>query len=410
MTLPPAIQMTVALIHATRNKTHGGREANQEHSNLGSEEKSLDSFDGINDPWISDLHSKKTLIELCETNVHDWGKSMIKIQLMPGWRLPWLEVDVYEFKPSNPVLLRQFQHFKDAKTGQNIRVEKASPPLGLQSIDSTEDETKYDTHVKQIATHFMPTFVGQYYVGSRIGMSAHARDVVVGHLANNMEEKLLTEVYYLIITTYIVAHILTIPDEHKVDILSKLSNYRPDDYGDKTSPRLANRQIKHFYARLQREMVKMLLGRLQNMLEGSKGYDKWTDAFIIVLGLAIAVEGIQKNVNSILDGRVGQGDFERSFAEESANEAVRRIDGCFDIIIELFQKKYARSCNPIKDCKNDWSAKITQPGMITCLQKLSSLIQDKRNFLEERTRVAVSMHNWRQYTSRITARFLLSFL
>ncbi|KAF2752686.1 hypothetical protein EJ05DRAFT_505807 [Pseudovirgaria hyperparasitica] len=74
--------------------------------------------------WISDLHRKKTLIELCETNVHDWGKSMIKIQLTPGWGLPWLEVDVYEFKPRNPELLRQFQYFKDAKTGQNIRVEE----------------------------------------------------------------------------------------------------------------------------------------------------------------------------------------------------------------------------------------------------------------------------------------------
>ncbi|KAF2752515.1 hypothetical protein EJ05DRAFT_490835 [Pseudovirgaria hyperparasitica] len=117
--------------------------------------------------WISDLHSKKTLIELCEANVHDWGKSMIKIQLTPGWGLPWLEVDVYEFKPSNPELLRQFQHLKDAKTGQNMRVGKASPPLGLQNIDYIEDETKYDTHVKQIAAHFMPIFVGRYYAGEK---------------------------------------------------------------------------------------------------------------------------------------------------------------------------------------------------------------------------------------------------
>ncbi|KAF2752443.1 hypothetical protein EJ05DRAFT_345993 [Pseudovirgaria hyperparasitica] len=336
---------------------------------------------------------------------------MIKIQLTPGWGLPWLEVDVYEFKPSNPELLRQFQHLKDAKTGQNMRVEKASPPLGLQNIDYIEDVTKYDTHVKQIATHFMPIFVGRYYAGEKEEFAKQMFECLVNiDPAQGTEQKLLTEVYYLIMTTYIVSHTLTIPEEHKVEILSKLSNYGPDDYGDKTSPRLANRQIKHFYARLQREMMKMLLGRLQNMLEGSRGYDEWTDAFIIVLGLAIATEGILKNVNSILDSRVGQGDCEMSFAEESANEAVRRIDGCFDIIIELFQKKYARSCNPIKDCKNDWSAKITQPGMITCLQKLSSLIQDKRNFLEERTRVAVSMHNWRQYTSRITARFLLSFL
>ncbi|KAF2752532.1 hypothetical protein EJ05DRAFT_296675 [Pseudovirgaria hyperparasitica] len=55
MTLPPAIRMIVALINATRNKTHGGREANQEHSNFGSEEKSLDSFDGINDRPMSGM-------------------------------------------------------------------------------------------------------------------------------------------------------------------------------------------------------------------------------------------------------------------------------------------------------------------------------------------------------------------
>ncbi|KAF2759283.1 hypothetical protein EJ05DRAFT_537583 [Pseudovirgaria hyperparasitica] len=362
--------------------------------------------------WISDLHSEETLIKMCETNVRDWGKSEIKIQLTPGYGLPWLEVDVYEFKPSNPELLRQFQHFKDAKTGQNIRVEKASPPLGLQSMHYTKDETKYDTHVKQIATHFMTNFVGRYYAGEKEDFAKRMFECLVNidPAQGTEQEKLLTEVYYLIITTYIVAHTLTIPDEHKVDSLSKLSNYKPDDYGDKTSPRLANRQIKHFYARLQGRKMEMLLKHLQNMLGGSKGCDKWTDAFIIVLGLAIAAEVIQKNVNSILDSRVGQGDLERSFAEEGANEAVRRIDGYFDIIIELFQKKYARNCNPIKDCKIDWSAKITQPGMITCLQNLSSLIQEKRNFLEERARVAVSMHNWRQYTGRITARFLLSFV
>ena len=71
--------------------------------------------------------------------------------LASGYGLP-LHWVLYEFKPSTAELLHQYQYLRDTKTGQSVRFEKWSPPLGITKLEPS-DGWKFERYLDELMSH-----------------------------------------------------------------------------------------------------------------------------------------------------------------------------------------------------------------------------------------------------------------
>lgn len=90
-----------------------------------------------------------------------WTNIRIKLKLIPGRGLPAMICEAYEFIPQTHESARQFQYFKDHKTGLSQRREKPSPPLGMMQIEQ-EDIKRYSKYLDDIVEHHFRAFAQMY--------------------------------------------------------------------------------------------------------------------------------------------------------------------------------------------------------------------------------------------------------
>lgn len=208
-----------------------------------------------------------------------------------------------------------------------------------------------------------------------------------------------------------MSHTLTIAEETKHASLQKLRSYPgPTSYVRKfTSPRMANRQLKYFFAKLQRNIFSTVLNRLQQIFKSSKGCDKWLAAFVAVLGLCMVAEEQQKTVHQVMetrsrtdagvDGQGGGGGRVLSDAQqeahrarsewigqvyrEKAEEACREIDARAAFVNELFRWKYNRKVNPLRDAETvDWRGELgfEGEGSVGFVRRVGQLVKENSEF------------------------------
>lgn len=90
-----------------------------------------------------------------------WTNIRIKLKLIPGRGLPAMICEAYEFIPQTHESARQFQYFKDHRTGLSQRREKPSPPLGMMQIEQ-EDIKRYSKYLDDIVEHHFHAFAQMY--------------------------------------------------------------------------------------------------------------------------------------------------------------------------------------------------------------------------------------------------------
>ncbi|KAF1951283.1 hypothetical protein CC80DRAFT_508919 [Byssothecium circinans] len=173
----------------------------------------------------------------------------------------------------------------------------------------------------------------------------------------------------------------------------------------------ATRQVKYFFARLQRHILVAVLDKLQRIFKSSKGCSGWLAAFVAVLGLAMANEEEQKATRLIQTIEVHTETFSSSkdYAR-AANVACQDIDARMEFIFQIFHWKYNRRWNPLKDLDRDWAGEFgfgDENSQI--IREVSQLVNENVAFLQMKQQGTVEQANMTHLTSHLVARFLLSF-
>jgi hypothetical protein len=248
-----------------------------------------------------------------------------------------------------------------------------------------------------------------------------------------MKAALLRDIFRLLVVTYIMSRKATLSPSQR-PLLNRLHSYPgrpdgPDPYGRATSPRMANRQLKFLWCSLLNNIMESVLKRLQQILRSSKGGAKWTSAFCSILGLAMCFEYIQRLTHIVCDDPTVKGTSTDQDMEIKAETACRSIDDKFQFISNLFRWKYHRGFNPLKDWTDEKVQRALGEPAVDFVRGVTGLVVEKckcltlsdpvvpgmvngtadDNYLFERQHVGISVDNAEKYTSRLVARFLLSF-
>lgn len=233
------------------------------------------------------------------------------------------------------------------------------------------------------------------------------------------------------IITYIMGRTLTISEETLPSVLSNIKlSFRPQETKRHTSPRLANRQLKFFFALLRLEVFNEILRWQQHTFHtsGSK-QATWLTSFCALLGLAMVLEEVQRTLQIQADAKFRKNEMAQEEAIEEACDACGRIDERFELLVRIFGWKY-----PLKKF-GDGSFGPGTPEFggkaeNRFLAQLRTLLEENgkhpkchsfscqpeivdtglADHLASRRSVECLYENQCQYTSRLVARFLLPFL
>ncbi|KAF2499762.1 hypothetical protein BU16DRAFT_282695 [Lophium mytilinum] len=356
------------------------------------------------------MHEDSQLTNFVALHIHQWSNTEVSLRMSCGEGLPEFPVKVYEFTPKTNELLRQFQYITDQYTGDQSRVEKRSPPLGMVQINH-KDEQKYDRYIDLIVDKHLPVFAHNH-----LGYEQHDFQLKLFLMMTQLkpkaedEKKLLREVFKLVVVTYIMARTFTIAEDTREESLRKLRSYQPGIYAEEfCSPRMTNRQLKYFFCRLQQTIMQNVLNKLQQIFKSSKGCDKWTAAFCAILGLAMAHEDNQQTIHLVMETRAASLEILPQEAKAQSELACKDIDEQFAFVMAIFRWKYNRSYNPLKDSEIDWMSKLKDAGAIKFVRDVAGLVTENSDYLYRRQHVSIAQENQGQYGSRLTAQFLLSF-
>ncbi|CAI6341430.1 unnamed protein product [Periconia digitata] len=363
---------------------------------------------------VMQIHEDTNLMRFVSQFIHRWNNQEITVYITCSQKgMPRIPVKVYEFVPLGKELLEQIQYRTDPETQQRIPVKKESPPLGMVHINHNE-EKKYDRYVCDIVDHHLDAFADICWAEDDNDFTPRLFKLMTRVKPKSDDEaKLLREVYRLIVTTYIMSHTLTIAEETKHQTLRKLHSYvSPDTYVQNfTSPRMTNRQLKYFFAKLQRSILSTVLNKLQQIFKSSKGCDKWVAAFVSVVGMCMAHEDQQKTIHQVMATRAATENMDAREAQMQAEFACREIDDRMHFVSQIFRWKYNRKCNPLKDPDHAWEKEVGFGDESSALfvRNVAQLVKENTDYLQQRQNISVSASNQGKYTARLLSKFVLSF-
>ncbi|OAG00542.1 uncharacterized protein CC84DRAFT_1168635 [Paraphaeosphaeria sporulosa] len=363
---------------------------------------------------VMQIHEDSHLTHFVTQFIHQWGNQEINVYMTCEQRtMPRMQVKVYEFQPRGEELLVQLQYQTNPQTQERYTIRKRSPALGMVHINHNE-EKKYDKYLNDIVDNHLDAFGDICWAEDDNDFSPRLFKLMTRVKPKSEDEaKLLREVFRLIVCTYIMSHTITMAEETKNQTLSKMHSYTdPSAYVQNyTSPRMTARQLKYFFARLQRSTLAAVLNKLQQIFKSSRGCDKWLAAFVAVVGMAMAAEDQQKTTHQVMDTRAVTERLDPRDAQAQADIANRDVDQRMNFVSQIFRWKYNRKCNPLRDCEQDWEkeAGFGDETSVTFVRSVAQLVKENIDYLQQRQGISVSHANQGKYTARLVAPFLLSF-
>lgn len=233
----------------------------------------------------------------------------------------------------------------------------------------------------------------------------------------------------MMIITYIMGHTLTILEETLPSVLHSVKlSPRPTQAIRHTSPRLANRQLKFFFAILRNNIYEKILKWQQQTLHTSgKKEATWLPAFCAMLGFAMVLEEVQRTILIQADAKAAKQELSHDHANSEAYNACERIDDRFKLLVGLFQCKYRDKKWGENGSFGNGTPELRDSAARDFLRSLRNLLEEKGKnalnvrtstcanifiaaHLESRKDVECAPENQCLYTSRLVARFLLPFM
>lgn len=363
---------------------------------------------------VMQIHEDSHLTHFVSQFIHQWGNQEIIVYMTCEQKtMPRIPVKVYEFAPRGEELLVQIQYQTDPVTQKRFVQKKRSPALGMVHINHNE-EKKYDKYLNDIVDNHLDAFGDICWAEDDNDFSPRLFKLMTRVKPKSDDEaKLLREVFRLIVCTYIMSHTISIADESKEQTFAKMHAYTdPATYMQNfTSPRMTSRQLKYFFARLQRSTLALVLNKLQQIFKSSKGCDKWLAAFVAVVGMAMAHEDQQKTIHQVMATRAVTEGLDPRDAQAQADIANREVDQRMNFVSQIFRWKYNRKCNPLRDCDQDWEkeAGFGDESSVTFVRSVAQLVKENIGYLQQQQGVSISADNQGKYTARLVAPFLTSF-
>ena len=311
------------------------------------------------------MHQKQTIEDTVADQVLRWDREHpITVYLTSGYGPP-LRWTLHEFEPRTNDLLGQFQYLQDPATGLQKRVHKYSPPFGLLKLDSNDDEylntyletllrseyiwdmgwTFYEEESQVDEDNFQARLLASMcmlFEGtndpdvSKIEASQRSTALIYLQLKH-----ILKEILRMLTITYIMGHTLTIVEETLPSVLDAVRFSAKGQTQPFVSPRLANRQLKFYFAVLRTNIYEKILKWQQQTLHTSgRKEDTWLLSFCAMLGFAMVLEEVQRTILIQADAKAAKGEMPWEQANTEARNACERIDDRFKLLVGLFQCKY----------------------------------------------------------------------
>ncbi|OJD32725.1 fungal zn binuclear cluster domain containing protein [Diplodia corticola] len=357
---------------------------------------------------LTDLHKPKTLEDFVGKHTTGWTNMRIKLKLIPGRGLPAMVCEAYEFIPQTNESARQFQYFKDHKTGLSQRREKPSPPLGMMQIEQ-EDIKRYSKYLDEIVEHHFRAFAQMYCSDDEYDFQLRLLEFIRDLKPESKDEKLLLhEVRRLIVVTYIMGHTLVLEEANRAQVLPRLRFDRrsASDYGSFCSPRVVNRQLKYLFCGLHKTTMHEVYKRLQQMLKKSTQWPpaKWTAAFCAMLGLAMVHEDTQKTIQLVMDHKTVSEGMDERHAREGARRACEAIDVKFSFVMALFMRRSSKSENPIVHRDGAYWAGKLERNCAMFAENVRKLVSNNYVYLHQQKQIPSDSQG--NFTSRLVGRFI----
>lgn len=188
----------------------------------------------------------------------------------------------------------------------------------------------------------------------------------------------LAAILRMMLITYIMGHTITIVEETSDDVLSNiLYSDKPGYLPAHTSPRLANRQLKFFFAILRAKIYDKILNWQQQTLHTGRDKDgSWLSSFCATLGLAMVLEEVQLTLQIQAHAKFVKHEMNYDEAMTEASNACKRIDDGFGFIVSLFRSKY-RSKKWTVGSFGTQMPSLTEPAQVEFCQQVRELLDEK---------------------------------
>jgi hypothetical protein len=201
----------------------------------------------------------------------------------------------------------------------------------------------------------------------------------------------MRDILKMMIITYIMGHTLTICEETLPTVLNHVKFSRPGQQQKHTSPRLANRQLKFYFAVMRSSIYEKILKWQQQILHTSgKKDESWLTSFCAMLGFAMVLEEVQRTLQIQADAKIAKDEMPHDQAETEARNACERIDDRFQLLVGLFQCKYRDRKWGDNGSFGPSTPQFTELATISFLYNVRQLLDQKRKsaFFTE------VMHTW----------------
>ncbi|KAL8843544.1 MAG: hypothetical protein Q9170_000048 [Blastenia crenularia] len=172
-------------------------------------------------------------------------------------------------------------------------------------------------------------------------------------MANNnysKARKLVHQSLKLVVLTHIMTHSMTLVESTRDDVYDRLKNPPRERYDHQTSPRWLNKQFKFLLCPLHEDVLRDVLGQVQETLRLSGKKATWASLFASMIALAMAAGSLQVAVR----GKEETDKSERTIRRDdtTADETIRLMDERFVLLQKLFHQGYrtlsAKGLNPVR--------------------------------------------------------------
>ncbi|KAG9829399.1 hypothetical protein KCU77_g13816, partial [Aureobasidium melanogenum] len=221
----------------------------------------------------------------------------------------------------------------------------------------------------------------------------------------------LRHVLRMLILTCIMDHPITISESSlPVTIASMHSHNNPHIYSSWTSPFLANRQLKYFFAEMQTQQYNRTLNRLHQILRKAGDKNKlWMSSFVLMLGIAIVLENCQHLLWIKADAKVARKETTGVDAAWEARSHCAEMDDGFEFLCKLYHCKY-RGKHRQKTRYEELKNKTSRPAEQVFADKIYEIVDRNGGYLLHRQNLTVNGMQDNNHVSRLVARFLVELM
>ncbi|KAH7061857.1 hypothetical protein BKA63DRAFT_527750 [Paraphoma chrysanthemicola] len=346
---------------------------------------------------ITDLYQEKAVYEFGKQHIEGWYNGKVMASFKCGPKMPTFSVKLSQFKPKGVTLQHHLLHMTSGPRKQ-LSVDLAMEQTDLQLLDLC------NAYIKNIVGVHMDNFADLYWADE------DDRDPQFLKLINSYgKHDLIQDARELIVVTFILSHTLTI---NAVFGASKVISDAVSLKEFQTS-RFANRQFKCLFCVLQEQIMGRVLNKLQQTFKSTNSYNNWLPACLAIIVLCMVCEEHQKTIHLVINTKVNEQVHQRT-TNDDADDKTRDDDWrqLYERQGESYCRDIGSSIDLVMRSFHRWSGQSLQD--MACgrrskdiVWQIIELVEKHRDFLERRKCIPIASANWRFYTSRSVAKFLL---